>query len=163
MYGCELDHKEGWVPKNWCFQTMVLENTPLDSKKIKPVNPRGNQPWIFIRRTDCVAEAPILWPPDSNSCLIGKDPAAGKNWGQEKAAREDEMVGRHYWLNGHEFEQTQGNSERQTSLACCSSWSHSQTWLSNWTTAAVHIKNKKPENKWSACLFKNHIQRKLNP
>ena len=90
----ELDLKEGWAPKNWCFQTVVLEKTlesPLDSKEIKSVNPKGNQPWIFIGRTD--AEAPILWPPDSKSRLIGKDPDAKKDWGQEeKRATEDEMV-----------------------------------------------------------------------
>ena len=81
----ELDHEEGWVPKNWCFQTVVLEKTlesSLDSKEIKPVNPKGNQPWTFIGRTD--AEAPILWPPDKKSWLIGKDPDAGKDWGQEE-------------------------------------------------------------------------------
>ena len=90
----ELNHKEGWAPKNWCFQTVVLEKTlesPLDSKEIKPVNPKGNQLWIFIGRTD--AEAPILWPPDAKSWLIEKDPDAGKDWGQEeKWVAEDEMV-----------------------------------------------------------------------
>ena len=80
----ELDHKEGWAPKNWCFQIVVLEKTPenpLDSKEIKPVNPKGNQPWIFIRRTDIEAEAPILWLPDAKSWLIGKDPDAAKDSG----------------------------------------------------------------------------------
>ena len=90
----ELDHKEGWVPKNWCFQTVVLEKTlesPLDGKEIKPVNPKGNQPWIYIGRTD--AKAPILWLPDAKSWVIGKDPDAGKDWGQEeKRAAEDEVV-----------------------------------------------------------------------
>ena len=90
----ELDHKEGWVLKNWCFQIVVLEKTLeslLDCKKIKPVNPKGNQPWIFIGRTD--AEAPILWPPDVKSSLIGKDPDAGKDWRQkEKRVAEEEMV-----------------------------------------------------------------------
>ena len=92
----ELDHKEGWVLRNWCVGTVVLEKTlesPLDYKKIKPVNPRGNQSWIFIRRTDAEAEAPILWPPDVKRPLIGKDPDAGKNWSQkEKRVAEDEMV-----------------------------------------------------------------------
>ena len=91
----ELDHKEGWAPKNWCFWTMVLEKTlesPLDSKEIKPVNPKENQPWIFIGRTDAKAEAPILWPPDAKSLLIGKDPAGGKDWRQEKGMTDDEMV-----------------------------------------------------------------------
>ena len=92
----ELDHKEGWAPKNWCFRIVMLEKTlesPLNCKEIKPVNPKGNQPWIFIGRTDAEAAAPILWPPDSKSWLIRKDPDAGKDWGQEKEAAEDEMVG----------------------------------------------------------------------
>ena len=104
----ELDHKEGWLPKNWCFQTIVLEKTlesPLNCEEIKPVNPKGNQSWIFTRRTD--AKTPILWPPDGP--LVGKDSDAGKDWGQEeKGTTEDEMVGWHHWLNGHEFEQTPG-------------------------------------------------------
>ena len=108
----ELDHKEGWVLKNWCFQTVLLEKTlesPLDCKEIKPVNPKGNQPWIFIGRTDTEAETPILWPPDAKSQLIGKDPDAGKDWRQEeKGVTEDEMVGWHHWLKGHEFEQALG-------------------------------------------------------
>ena len=115
--------------KNWCFWTVVLNKSlksPLDSKKIKPVNPKGNQPWIFIRRTD--AEAPILWPPDAKSRLIGKDPEDGKDWGQEqKEMTEDEMVRWHHWLNGHEFEQIPGDSEGQGSLVCCSSWSHKES------------------------------------
>ena len=83
----ELDYKESWVPKNWCFWTMVLENTlesPLDCKEIQPVNPKGNQSWIFIGRTDAEAEAPVLWPPDAKSWLLGKDPDAGKDWRQEE-------------------------------------------------------------------------------
>ena len=99
----ELNHK-GWAPKNWCFWTVVLEKTlesPLDSK-IKPVNPKGNQPWIFIGRTD--AEAPIFWPPDVKSWLIRKDPDAGKDW-RQKGTTKDEMVKWHHWLNEHEFEQ----------------------------------------------------------
>ena len=110
----ELDHKEGWALKNWCFQ-IVLEKTlesPLDCKEIKPVHPKGNQSWIFIGRTDAEAEVLILWPPDAKRQLTGKDPDAEKDWGQEeKRATEDEMVGWHYRLNGHEFEQTQGDSE----------------------------------------------------
>ena len=94
----------------------------LDSKEIKPVNPKGRQPWIFIGRTDTTAEAPKLWPPDRKSQLIGKDPDAGKDWGQEeKGVTEDEMVEWHHWLNGHVFEQTQGDSEGQASQTCCSS------------------------------------------
>ena len=110
----EMDHQEGWASKNWCFWTLVLEKTlesPLDSKEIKPVNPQGNQLWISIGRTDTEAEASILWPPDAKSQLIGKDPDARKDWGQEgKGVTEDEMVGWHHRLNGHEFEQTQGES-----------------------------------------------------
>ena len=118
----ELDHKKGWALKNWCFQTVVLVKTlESPSKKIKPVKPKGNQPWIFIERTD--AEAPLLWPPDEKNQLIGKDPDAGKDWGQEeKRVTRGKMVGWHHWLNGHEFEQAQGDSEGQGSLACCSPW-----------------------------------------
>ena len=120
----ELDHKKGWVPNNWCFQILVLEKThesPLDCKETKPVNPKGNQPWIFIGRTDAETEAPILWPCDAKSQLTGKDPGSGKDWGQEeKAATDDEMVGWHYQLIGHESEQTLGDGEGQESLACCS-------------------------------------------
>ena len=104
----ELDYKESWVLKNWCFQTVGLEKTlesPLDSKEIPPVHPKGNQSWIFIERTDAEAETPILWPPDVKSWLIGKDPDAGKYWSQEeKGMTEDEMVGWHHQLDGHEFE-----------------------------------------------------------
>ena len=113
----ELDHKEGWVPKNWYFQIVVLEKTPerpFDCKKMKPVNRKGNQPWILIGRTDAEAEAPIPWPPVAKSWLIGKDPDAGKDWRQkEKGAAEEEMVRKHYWLSGHEFEQTPRDSEGQ--------------------------------------------------
>ena len=118
-----FDHKEGWALKSWCFWTVVLENileNPLDCK-IKLVNPKGNQSWIFIRRTN--AEAPILWSPDGNSRLIGKDPDAGKNWEQEeKEVTEDEMVGWHYWMKEHEFEQALGDSGGQRSLVSCSPW-----------------------------------------
>ena len=108
----EWDHKEGWATKNWCFLSVVLEKmpeSPLDSKEIKPVNPKGNQPRIFIGSTD--AEAPIPWQPDANSQLIGRDANDGKDWGQkEKGKTEDEIVGRHHWLNGHESEQILGDS-----------------------------------------------------
>ena len=111
----ELDHKEGWAWKKWCFWTVVLEKTlqrPLDSNEIKPVNPKGNKPWIFIGRTD--VEALIFWPSDGKSQLIGKDPDAGKDWGQEeKEMTEDEMVGWHHWLSGHESEETPGDSKGQ--------------------------------------------------
>ena len=109
IYGCwELDHKESWAPKNWFFRTVVLEKTlesPLDSKEIHPVNPKGNQSWIFIGRTDAEAEIPVLWPSDVKNLLIWKDPDAGKNWRQEeKGTIEDEIVGWHHRFNGHEFE-----------------------------------------------------------
>ena len=102
----KLDYEESWLLKNWCFWTVVLEKTlesPLDSKEIKPLNPKGNLPWIFIRRTNAEAKAPILWPPDVKSWLIGKDPDAGKHWGWEKGKTEDEMVGWHHRPSGHEF------------------------------------------------------------
>ena len=116
----ELDHKEGWTPKNCCLWILLektLEN-PLDCKEIKPVSPKGNQPWIFTERTDAEAEAPILWPPDVKSQLTGKVSDAEKDWGQEeKGETEDEMVW-HHWLNGYELEQTLGDSEGQGSPSC---------------------------------------------
>ena len=119
-----LDHKEGWGSKNWCFQTVMLEKTlesSFDSKAIKPVNLKGNQPWIFIGRID--AEALILWPPDAKSRFIGKDPDAGKDWGQEeKVVIKDDMVRWHHQLNGREFEWAPGDGEGQGSLECCSPW-----------------------------------------
>ena len=104
----ELNYKESWVEKNWCFWTMVLEKTlenPLESNEIEPVYPKGNQSWIFIGRTDTEAETPVLWPPDSKNRLTWKDPEAGKDWRlEEKEMTEGEMFGWHHWLNGHEFE-----------------------------------------------------------
>ena len=106
--GCELDYKESWAPKYWCFWTVVLEKTlesPSDCKEIQPVHPKGDQSWVFIARTDAEAETPILWPHDGKSWLIGKDPDAGRDWGQEeKGTTEDEMAGWHHRLDGHEFE-----------------------------------------------------------
>ena len=123
----KLDQKEGWAPKNWCFQTVVLEKTlesPLDSKEIKPINPKGNQHWIIIGKTDAEAEASIFWPCDANNQLIGKDPDAGKDRRQEeKGMTEDQMVGWHQQLSGHESEKALGDGEGQGSLACCSQWS----------------------------------------
>ena len=139
----ELDHKEDWAPKNWCFWTVVLEKTlesPLDCKDIKLVNPKGNQSWIFIGRTDAEAETPTLWPPNGKNWFIGKDPDAEKNWKQEKGTTEDEMVGWHHWLNEHEFEQTLEDGEGQGSLACCSSWGRKESDTSerlNWTELKV--------------------------
>ena len=117
-----LDYKESWALKNWCFWTVVLEKTfesPLDSKDVKPVNPKGNQPWIFIGRTD--AEAPMLWSPDAKRQHIGKDPDAGKDWGQEeKGKTEDDMGGWHHWLIEREFEPALGVGDGQGGLACYS-------------------------------------------
>jgi len=113
------------ITGNWCFWIVLLENTlesSLDCKEIKQVNPEGNQSWIFIGSIDAEAETPILWPPDVKNWLIGKDPDAGKDWRQEKEMTEDEMVGWHHWLDGHEFEQALGVGDRQGSLECCSPW-----------------------------------------
>ena len=111
----ELDYKKSWAPKNWCFWTVVLENTPespLDCKEIQPADPKGNQSWIFIGRTDAEAENPILWRPNVKNWLIGKDPDAGKDWRQEeKGITEDEMVGWHHQLDGDEFEQALGGGD----------------------------------------------------
>ena len=123
-----LDHKEDWAPRNWCFWIVMLKKTlesPLDSKEIKSVNPEGNQSWIFIGRTDAEAEVPKLWPPNEKSRLIRKDPDAGKNWvPEEKGKTEDKIVGWHHQLNGHEFEKTPGDVERQGNLVCSSPWNH---------------------------------------
>ena len=120
----ELDHKVGWVQKNWCFWPVVLEKSlesPLDCREIKPVSCKGTQSWIFIGRTD--AEAPILWPPNVKNWLIGKHPDAGKGWRQEeKGMTEDEMAGWHHQPDGHEFEQALEDGEGQGSLVCCSPW-----------------------------------------
>ena len=135
----ELDHKENWAPKIWCFWTVVLEKTlesPLDCEEIQPVNPKANQFWIFIGRNDAEAEAPILWP-DVKNWLIGKDPDAGKDWRQEeKGMIEDEMVGWHQRLDGYEFEQTPGVGDGQGGLACCSPWGHKESDMTEWLNGA---------------------------
>ena len=121
----ELDYKESWQLKNWCFWTLVLAKTLeslLDCKKIQPVHPKENQSWIFIGRTDAEAETPILWPLDAKNGLIGKDPDAGKDWRQEKGTAEDEMVEWHHWLSGLEFEQAPGIGEGQGNQSYCSPW-----------------------------------------
>ena len=124
IWAWELNHKVGWAPKNLCFWAVLLEKTlesPLDCKESEPVNPKGNQLWIFTGKSD--AEAPILWPPGARSRLVWKDRDAGKDWGRdEKGMTEDEMVGWDHWLNGQEFEQTPGDSEGQERLVCCSLW-----------------------------------------
>ena len=135
----ELDYKESWAPKNWCFWTVVLEKTlesPLDCKEIQPVHSKGNQSWIFIGKTDAEAETetPVLWLPDVKSQIPGKDPDARKDWRQEKGTTEGEMVGWHHRLDGHEFEQAPGVGDGQGSLACCSHGvTKSRTQLSDWT------------------------------
>ena len=125
----ELDHKESWAPKNWCFWMVVLEKTlesPLDCKEIQPVHSKGDMSWVFFGRND--AETPILCPPDAKSCLIGKDPDAGKDWRrEEKGTTEDEMAGWHHQLDGHEFEQAPGDGDGQGSLVGCSPWSRKES------------------------------------
>ena len=127
----ELDYKESWAPKNWCFWSVVLEKTlesPLDCKEIQLVHPKGDQSSVFIGRTDVEAEAPILWPPDTKSWLGGKDPDAGKDWGQEeKGTTEDEMVGWRHRLDGHGFEWALGVGDGHGGLACCDSWGHKES------------------------------------
>ena len=140
----ELDSKESWALKNWCFWTVVLEEileSPLDCKKIQPVPPEGDQSWVFIGRTDAEAETQLLWPPDAKNWLIWKDPDAGKDWRQEeKGTTEDEMCGWHHWLNGHESEWTPGVGDGQGGLTCCSPWSHKEsdtTVQLNWTEPMI--------------------------
>ena len=144
MYGCEgWAYKESRAPKNWCFWTVMLKNTlenPLGCKEIQSVHPKGNQPWIFIRRID--AEAPILWPPDVKNWLTWKDPDAGKDWRQEKGVTEDETVGWYHRLDGHEFEQALGVGDGQGGLACCGSWGHKEldmTEQPNWTETLEYL------------------------
>ena len=148
----DLNHKKGWAPKNWCFWTLVLENTlksPLDSMEIKPVNSKENQPWIVIGRT--AAEAPIFWPPDAKNWLIRKDLDGWKVWGQEeKWVTEDEMVGWHHWLNGHEFEQALGVGDGQGSLVCCSPWGHKES------DTTERLNNNKPNDR--SVKYKNFVQ-----
>ena len=135
--GSPVDCKEVWAPKNWCLWTVLLEKTlenPCDCKEIKPINPKGNQPWIFIGRTGAEAEAPISHLIETANSLK-MSLMLGKDWRQrEKGLAEGEMVRQHHRLNGHESEQTPGDSEGQGSLVCCSPWpTKSQTWISNWT------------------------------
>ena len=136
----ELDYKESWVLKNWCFWTVVLEKTlesPLDCKEIQPVHPKGDQSWVFTGRTDAEAETPVLWLPDLKNWLVWKDPDGGKDWRrEEKGITEDKMVGWHHWLSGHEFEYTLGVGDGQGGLVCYSPWGCKELdtteWL-NWT------------------------------
>ena len=144
----ELDYKESWMPKNWCFWTVVLEKTPespLDCKEIQPVHSKGDQPWVFFGRNDAEAQTPVLWPPDTKSWLIGKDSDAGRDWGlEEKGTTEDEKAGWHHWLDGSEFEWTPGDGNVQGRLVCCDSWGCKESdmteWL-NWTELNQLVNN----------------------
>ena len=134
----EVDHKERWVLKNWCFWTAVSENSleSLGQQGDPPIHPKGIQCWIFIRRTDAEAETPILWLPEAKNWLIWKAPDAGKDWRQEKGTTKDEMVGWHHQLDGHEFEQAPGIGDGQGSLVCRSPWGRKEldtTERLNWT------------------------------
>ena len=160
----ELDYKDSWVPKNWCFWTVVLEKTlesPLDCKEIQLVHPKGNQSWIVIGRTDAEAEIPILWPPDLKNWLIGKHPDAGKDWRwEEKGMTKDERVGWHHQLNGREFEQAPGVGDGQGRLVCCSPWGGKELdmtkWL-NWTKemathSSICLENSMNRGAWQATV-----------
>ena len=140
----ELDYKERWVLKDWCFWTVVLEKTlesPLDCKEIQPVHLKGDQSWVFFGRTDPEAETPILWPPHGKSWLTGKDSDAGRGWGQEeKGITEDEMAGCHHRLDGREFGWSPRVGDEQGSLECCNSWGRKEsdtTERLNWTKDTV--------------------------
>ena len=154
----ELDHKESWTPKNWCFWTVVLEKTlesPLDCKEIQLVHPKWHQSWVFSGRTDVETETLILWPPDAKSWLIWKDLDAGKDWRQEeKGTTEDEMVAWHHRLNEREFGWTPGVGDGQGGLACCRSWGCKESDMTerlNWTeiVAIFYFLNDKGKNKKS--------------
>ena len=163
----ELNYKEIWAPKNWCFWTMVLEKTlesPLDCKEIQPFHPKGDQSWVFIGRTDFEAETPILRPPDAKSWLIWKDPNAGKDWEQEeKGMTEDEMAGWHHWLDGHGFVWTPGVGDGQGGLACCSPWGRKESDMTkrlNWTEGVdiYVIRSLKSAELTSSCpIYKSNI------
>ena len=153
----ELDSKESWVLKNWCFWTVVLEKTlesPLDCKEIQPVHLKGNQSWIFIGRTDAEAEAPILWSPDAKNWLIWKDPDAGKDWRWEKKGMtEDEMVGWHHRLDGHEFEQALGVGDGQGSLVCWGLKESDMTEWPNWIAYSSESRSVTFDSFWSHGLY----------
>ena len=140
----ELDCEESWVPKNWCFWSVVLEKTlegPLDCKEIQPIHSKGDQSWVFFGRTDAKAETPVLWPPHVKSWFIGKVSDAGRDWGQEeKGMTEDEMAGWHHQLDGSEFEWTPEVEDGQGGLGCCNLWGRKELdmteWL-NWTELMI--------------------------
>ena len=163
----ELDYKESWALKNWCFRTVVLEKTfesPLDCKEIQPVHPKGDQPWVFIGRTDVEAETPILWSPDAKNWLIWKDPKAGREWRQEKKeATEDEMVGWYHWLNGHAFEQALGDSEGQESQQAAVYGVENWATKLNWTHTGWLVKQEKQILiSWRAGVLKSKIKSLAN-
>ena len=138
MYGCE-----GWAPKNSNYWSVVLEKTlesTLDCKQIKLVNPKGNQSWIFIGRTDAEAETPKLWPPDVKNWLIGKDPDAVKDWCQKKGMTENVIVEWHHLFNGREFEQAPGVGDEQGSLVCCSLWDLKESDMTEWLNRTYFVK-----------------------
>ena len=157
----ELDHKEVWALKNWCFWIVVLEKTlqsHLDCMEIKPVNPKGNQPWIFIGRSVAEDEAPILWPTFAKFWLIEKHPDVGKDWRQKvKSVAEDEMIREYHGLNGHQFEQTPGDNGRLRSLLCYSPWTCKElntTWGWNNSNIILLILSKKvPKLIWPIFFF----------
>ena len=145
----ELDCEEGWVLKNWCIWTVVLEKTlesPLDCKQIQPVHSKGDQPWDFFGRNDANAEAPVLWPPHARSWLTGKEFDAGRDWGhEEKGTTHSEMAGWYHWLDERESEWTLGIGNGQGGLVCCDSWSRKDLdtteWM-NWTELNLDNKRK---------------------
>ena len=160
----ELDYKESWVLKDWCFWTVVLEKTlesSLDCQEIHPVHSKGDQSWVFIGRTCAEAETPILWWPEAKDWLIGKDPVVGKDWRQEeKGTRENEMVGWHHQFDGHEFEQALGVGDGQGGLACCSSWGCKiRTRLSDWTELNWTEQKQKRLRKDGQNTHKNYTKR----
>ena len=161
----ELDCEESWVPKNWCFWSVVLEKTlesPLNCKEIQPVHSEGDLPWYFYGRNDAKAEAPVVWPPHAKSWLIEKDSDARRDWGQEeKGMTEDGMAGWHPGLNGRESEWTPGDGDGQGGLACCDSWGHKESdtakWLNwtelNWTELKMSHLTPRPGNRKSCPLI----------
>ena len=161
MYGCwELDYKESWASKNWCFQTVVLDKTlesPLDCKEIQPVHPKGNQSWLFTGRTDAGTETAILWPSDVKNWLIWKDPDAAKDWRWEKGMTEDEMVGWQQQLNGHGSGWTLGAGDGQGSLACCSPWDRRVRHI--WATEL----NWNPISEWNSVSWLPERSRLADP
>ena len=157
MYGCE-----SWTIRRLSTEELILSKCgvgedsweSLGHQRVKLVSCKGNQPWIFIGRTEAEAKAPLLWPPDAKSQLIRKDPDAGKDWGQEEmGTTEDEMVGCHHWVNGQEFEQTPGDGGGQGSLACCSPWGRKESDTTEWLNNK-NIPTNTPKASLKAAAFK---------